>query len=245
MNQILKPELNISEESFYINHFQEKNEDKNQKENKNLKFKNFFKSNRFYMFQFFISLFVATCFLIVFFIRIFHLHESESVSEQLMKTYQISTLYANNVDYSVQSLQGNSYSKNFSSMTPFVIGMIKIDKINLNYPILSETNKDFLNISVCRFAGPMPNEVGNLCIAGHNYVDYKLFSRLHELENNDVIQIYDLRGQNKKYIVFNKYETEANDVSCTSQETNGEILLTMLTCNNVSGKRLVLVAKAI
>lgn len=80
---------------------------------------------------------------------------------------------------------------------------------------------------------------------GHNYVDYKFFSRLHELEKDDKIKLYDLKGQMKEYVIFKKYETQADDTSCTFQETNGEIILTLLTCNNVSGKRLVLVAKPI
>ena len=202
------------------------------------------KSNRFYLFQFLISSSVAICFLFIFFFRFFHLQENESVANELIKTYQISTLYSNQLDYTVERLQDESLNNN-SVMNPFVIGMIKIDKISLNYPILSQTNKEFLNISVCRFAGPMPNEVGNLCIAGHNYVDYKFFSRINELKKDDIIQIYDLKGQMKKYTIFKRYETSANDTSCTSQDTNGETFLTLLTCNNVSGKRLVLVAKAL
>lgn len=165
MNQILKPELNISEETFYSNCLQEKNNNNMKKKNKNSKNNKFLKSNHFYLFQFLISSFIATCFLIVFCIRMLRLHEKEAVSEKLTRTYKISTLYANNTDYSAQRIQnGNSNNSSFP-ITPFVIGMIKIDKINLSYPILSESNKEFLNISVCRFAGPMPNEEGNLCIA--------------------------------------------------------------------------------
>jgi len=84
---------------------------------------------------------------------------------------------------------------------------------------------------------------GNLCIAGHNYVDYKFFSRLNELEKGDEVQIYDLSGNMIKYTIFNIYEANPNDTSCTMQNTNGHKLLTMLTCNNVSGKRLIVVAK--
>lgn len=86
---------------------------------------------------------------------------------------------------------------------------------------------------------------GNLCIAGHNYVDYKFFSRLHELNENDTIKIYDLNGIMVEYSIVKKYEVKPNDISCTSQNTNGDIILTLLTCNNVSGKRLVIVAKPI
>ncbi len=102
-----------------------------------------------------------------------------------------------------------------------------------------------MDVSVCRFAGPMPNEVGNLCIAGHNYVDYKLFSRLNELEINDDIMIYDLTGNSITYRIYDIYETDSNDTSCTFQDTNGLKIITLVTCNNVNGKRLVVHAKEI
>src|SRR5699024_2139278 len=141
----------------------------------------------------------------------------------------ISTLYASNT----------TYTPEVQSTEPFVIGIIKIDKINLNYSILSVSNDELLDISVCRFAGPMPNEVGNLCIAGHNYVDYKYFSRLNELEINDIITIYDLNGNFVDYSIYEIYETSADDTSCTFQDTNNTKIVTLVTCNNVNGKRLV------
>lgn len=91
----------------------------------------------------------------------------------------------------------------------------------------------------------MPNEVGNLCIAGHNYVDYKLFSRLNELDIADEITIYDLSGNNKIYSIYDIYETSPDDTSCTFQETGGLRIVTLVTCNNVNGKRLVIHAKEI
>lgn len=91
----------------------------------------------------------------------------------------------------------------------------------------------------------MPNEIGNLCIAGHNYVDYKLFSRLNELELNDIISIYDLDGTQVNYSIYDIYETNPDDTSCTFQETNGLRIVTLVTCNNVNGKRLVIHAKGI
>ena len=124
-------------------------------------------------------------------------------------------------------------------------GIIKIDKINLNYSILSISSNNLLDVSVCRFAGPMPNEVGNLCIAGHNYVDYKFFSRLNELQTDDVITIFDLSGNQVDYSIFDIYETSPDDTSCTFQDTNGKKIVTLVTCNNVNGKRLVVHAREI
>ena len=61
--------------------------------------------------------------------------------------------------------------------------MIEIPKIGIYYPIISEATDELLKISPCRIAGPMPNEDGNLCIAGHNYDNYKFFSKLKNYFN--------------------------------------------------------------
>lgn len=185
------------------------------------------------MFIFFSSL--ALVFLFLLFYKLYRNAQYERISQKLNSSYSISTLYSNSTN--------NVFETQITN--PFVIGIIKIDKINLNYSILSVSNNDLLDISVCRFAGPMPNEIGNLCIAGHNYVDYKFFSRVNELDINDIIQIYDLSGNFLNYKIYDKYETVATDLSCTFQDTNGNKIVTLITCNNVNGKRLIIHAKEI
>ena len=192
-------------------------------------------SNRKYKILFIIFSATALLFLIILFIKIFMDNKIEEIAKKLTNSYTISTLYASNT----------TYTPEVQSTEPFVIGIIKIDKTNLNYSILSVSNDELLDISVCRFAGPMPNEVGNLCIAGHNYVDYKYFSRLNELEINDIITIYDLNGNFVDYSIYEIYETSADDTSCTFQDTNNTKIVTLVTCNNVNGKRLVVHARAI
>ena len=49
-----------------------------------------------------------------------------------------------------------------------VVGIIKIPKIDLEYPILEKTNKESLNISITKFWGNEINEIGNVTLAGHN-----------------------------------------------------------------------------
>lgn len=192
-------------------------------------------SNRKYKILFIMFSATALIFIIILFIKISMDNKNEEIAKKLTNSYTISTLYASNT----------TYTPEVQSTEPFVIGIIKIDKINLNYSILSVSNDELLDISVCRFAGPMPNEVGNLCIAGHNYVDYKYFSRLNELEINDKITIYDLNGNFVDYSIYDMYETSADDTSCTFQDTNNTKIVTLVTCNNVNGKRLVVHAKAI
>ncbi len=210
------------------------NLDKNIKaENLNNNDKKF--KNQNYKIIFIIFSTTSLIFLMILLAKIYSDNKNEEIAQKLTKSYSISTLYANTTNYAPQ----------VQSSEPFVIGIIKIDKINLNYSILSISNNDLLDISVCRFAGPMPNQVGNLCIAGHNYVDYKFFSRLNELEINDQITIYDLNGNSLNYSIYDIYEATYNDTSCTFQNTNNMKLVTLVTCNNVNGKRLVVHAKAI
>ena len=130
-----------------------------------------------YKIQFFISSIIATLGCFIFLLNLIKSHSQEKISKKLLNNYNLTTLY-----------QTETPSFQQSSNVPFIIGIIKIDKIDLNYPILSQTNDDLLKVSVCRFAGPMPNEVGNLCIVGHNYIDTRFFSRLDELLNGDEME---------------------------------------------------------
>ena len=52
------------------------------------------------------------------------------------------------------ALNSNNTTKTNINNTgdPFVIGIIQIDKINVNYPILSKTTRELLKVSLCRYA---------------------------------------------------------------------------------------------
>lgn len=128
------------------------------------------------------------------------------------------------------------------------IGVINIPKLGITYPILDKPTDDqmeaMLKISVCKFHGPNPNEVGNLCIVGHNYHNSKFFSKLSTLENSDIIEIKDLHGKTVKYTVYDQYVVEPTDVACTSQLTHGRTEITLITCYNSGKQRTVIKAVA-
>lgn len=87
----------------------------------------------------------------------------------------------------------------------YTIGVINIPSINVNYPILSTYTDELLKIAPCKFHGPNPNEVGNLCIAGHNYRNSKFFSKVPNLQLGDTIEITDLSGRMLTYTVYDKF----------------------------------------
>ena len=114
---------------------------------------------------------------------------------------------------------------------------------DITYSVLSETSDELLEISVNRYWPEQdkmkPNEVGNYCIVGHNYRNGKMFGRLNELENGDIVQLEDLTGRTIEYKVYDKYVVEPTDTSCTSQLTKGRKELTLITCTNYGTQRLV------
>lgn len=180
---------------------------------------------------------IIICIILYLFLR-YHSYKKEKISEDLISNFAITTLYANNKDY-IASKTTNNIEE------PFVIGLLKIDKINLMYPILSNSSEELLKISPCRFYGPMPNEIGNLCIAGHNYASQKHFGKLTSLEKNDIFQIYDLNGKYIDYIIYEIKEIPANDTSCTNQNTNNLKEVTLITCNTIKNTRIAIKAKEI
>ena len=192
-------------------------------------------SKKFKFILIFSILIIALC-IIIYLILKYNSYKKEKFSKSLVTNFGITTLYANNNDYIA-----NKTTTNIEE--PFVIGLLKIDKINLMYPILSNTSEELLKISPCRFYGPMPNEIGNLCIAGHNYANQKHFGKLTSLELNDIFQVYDLNGFSIDYIIYEIKEVPANDTSCINQYTNNSREVTLVTCNTIKGTRIVVKAK--
>lgn len=195
----------------------------------------------FFKIMLFVASFGLVMFSALFILYIYDVSQKDKLSENLAGSFSLSYLYANNSSYST-SLDNIQVS---NETEPFVIGIIKIDKLKLDYPILSSVSDELLEIAPCRFAGPMPNEIGNLCIAGHNYIDNTFFARISTLENGDEISIYGIDGNFKTYSVYDKKEIDSTDFSCTSQETNGKRVVTLMTCNSIKKTRIIVLAKEI
>lgn len=133
-----------------------------------------------------------------------------------------------------------------------VQAVINIPKINVNYSVLlgktgseSETEA-LLELSPTRFWGSEPNEVGNYCIAGHNYRNSMFFSKVPTLEMGDLIEITDMKkGRTITYGVYEIKTVEINDVSDTTQKTNGNKEITLITCTDDNSKRYIIKAREI
>jgi len=133
----------------------------------------------------------------------------------------------------------STYKKSATGNTYRVIASISIPKISVFYPVIAETTEEYLKIAPTKLWGPNPNEEGNLCIIGHNWENGTLFSNLEKLENNDIVRIKDNTGNAVEYKVYDKYTVRADNLECTSQETNGKTEITLITCTNNKNTRLI------
>ena len=111
-----------------------------------------------------------------------------------------------------------------------------IPKINLETYVLEKYSKQALLTSVTKFYGGEPNQIGNFCIAGHNYGTSNMFQNLKNLNIGDEIFLVDTNGNKVKYTIYDIYKVLPNQTQCLSQQTNGKVELTLITCTNNNSK---------
>ena len=181
--------------------------------------------------------------IIVLSIRIVFLFFNKSVSETYASndTTNSETQKENKTKvYTYTAENGKTYD---------MIGTLEIPSLDIKYPILSTTSEELLKISLTKYWGGNPNEVGNLCILGHNFKDSKFFGNLLNIEKNAIVKITDIDGNTLDYKVYETSIVDPDDTSCTSQLTDGHTEVTLITCyyengNSYATKRFVVKARA-
>lgn len=174
--------------------------------------------------QFMISILVASILIVCIIISHNKDENLESISKVIDKNIKLSSIY---------EVQKESREES-------ILGKIYIDKINLQYSVFNMSNEELLKIAPCKFSGVNLGEIGNICIAGHNYNDNRFFSRIAELNIKDTIILEDLSGRKYEYIVFDIFETNEDDISVLKATKKYE--LTLVTCNNSNKKRIIVKA---
>lgn len=124
------------------------------------------------------------------------------------------------------------------------VGIVKIPKLSITYPILSTTTDALLKVSACKFHGANPNEVGNLCIIAHNYRRKGVFfSDVLTLMVGDIVEIQDLSQRTIQYEVYDVHTVMPNNRNDTTQKTNGRKEVTLITCTNDGKQRFIVRCK--
>ena len=123
------------------------------------------------------------------------------------------------------------------------IGRVVIPKIGVDYAILDHWSDELLRVSICKFHGANPNEVGNLCLVGHNWRNKKFFSKVPTLEIGDIVQITDLNEKTIDYEVYDIHTVDPSNTDDTTQKTNGRREVTLITCTDDSQQRVIVKCK--
>jgi sortase A len=124
-------------------------------------------------------------------------------------------------------------------------GMLIIEKIQLNLPILKGASERNLSISLASLEHTgQVGEIGNYVIAGHRSHTYgRLFNRLNEVEVGDLLEIDN--GKNKyRYIVSEKLYVKPDAIGVLTPK-KGEREITLITCHPMINptQRLILKGK--
>ena len=229
------------------------------------------RKKKIYKFDFFLSIFLVCILISLCIYAEYDRNKSEEVSQEILANLEIpkdTTVAKNNVlvvvldeentneaaqqDEVEQVTESRNVQTTNDGFRYTTIATINIPKINVTYPILdgetdsTEETEALLKISPTKFWGPEPNEVGNLCIVGHNYRNTRFFSKVPTLVNGDIIEITKTdTGKTIQYKVYNKYQVDPTDLSCTSQLTDGKKEITLITCTDDSKQRVIVKATAI
>ncbi len=132
----------------------------------------------------------------------------EEVEQSVINEYGVdndTTGEPSNIDSSVEvsgnldsieteEIEENTYNENTIDdkyIIENMVGMLIIDDIDLNLPILNETTKENLSIALTSIEPENePGQVGNLAIAGHRSHDFgRNFNRLDEITDGDLIKV--------------------------------------------------------
>ena len=148
------------------------------------------------------------------------------ISKLVNNIAKVDDVYRNKKKENIENLNNEKY-----------FGRIIIDKINVDYMVLNNYSEENLNISICKFFGD--KDSNNISIIGHNYENGIFFSNLNILDKDDEIKLI-IDDKIFLYKVYDKYEVISDDITPFEEENIKEI--TLITCNNINKKRLIIKA---
>lgn len=126
-----------------------------------------------------------------------------------------------------------------------VCAKLEIPAISLVTNVLKNYSTSALNVSVTKFWGVEPNQIGNFCVAGHNFKNKNMFRNLKKLNVGDKLFVTDEKIGKVEYEIFDIYKVFPEDTSCLTSSIAGEREVTLITCTNDSKQRIIVKAKEV
>ena len=124
-----------------------------------------------------------------------------------------------------------------------VSSKLTIPAISLETYILQNYSVNALRVSVTKFWGVDANQIGNFCVAGHNFKNKNMFSNLKKLNIGDRLFISDNEIGKIEYEIYDKVIVFPYETDCLNPETNGKREVTLITCTLDSKLRIVIKAR--
>ena len=196
-----------------------------------------------------VNLFLIFIVLIILLFVILDIYKENKIGKSNYNVQGVSTNVNKKEENKINKNKTNEEKKYIKEDVPLeykgytVISKLEIPKIDLETYVLEEYLEETLNVSVVKFYGANPNEVGNFCIAGHNFKNKNMFKNLKKLSVGDNLFIIDNNIGRVEYEIFDIYKVNPKDVACLSQETNGKKEVTLITCTNDSKERIIVKAR--
>lgn len=126
-----------------------------------------------------------------------------------------------------------------------VSSKLTIPAISLEAYILQNYSINALRISPTKFWGVDANQVGNFCVAGHNFKNKNMFSNLKKLNIGDRFFISDNEIGKVEYEIYDKFIVFPHETECLNPETNGKREVTLITCTIDSKQRIIIKAREV
>ena len=142
------------------------------------------------------------------------------------------------LDYEIRAIK--TYYQGYK-----VSAELTIPKINLSTYVFEEYDEEAMWLCPTKYFGPEPNEIGNYCIAAHNYNKENMFNHIIELTEGDKIILSDNKNGSVIYKVYDVYKVEPDQTEVLSQQTEGNTDITLITCSDYSSKRIIVKARKI
>lgn len=185
------------------------------------------------------TFFIIAIFVVFFYIAVEVYKEKKQEKEN---NYQVKRLFIDEYENNSDEIEKEKYPKEkideiYKGYD--VLAKLEIPKINLETYVIN-FSESALNVSVTKFWGKKPNEVGNFCVAGHNFKNKNMFHNLKKLEVGDKVILKDNDIGCVEYEIYNIYTVVPEDVSCLSQNTDGRKEVTLITCTNDSKRRIII-----
>ena len=111
--------------------------------------------------------------------------------------------------------------------------------------MLDITNQTTLGLSITKFWGSNLNEMGNVVLSGHNYVNNIFFGGLKKLKVGDSVYITDTQGIRAEYKIYKTFMIDPDDMSVIKPDNPDDRELTLITCTNGRANRWVVRASEV